>query len=74
MLTGKAAELLAVLFWTVIDAEPAVAISAAGTVARSIELETSLVTRAVPFHVITAFGANDSPNAVNVKTAAPARQ
>jgi hypothetical protein len=40
-------------------------------VARSTELDTWLVARAVPFHWITAFGANDSPNAVNVKSLPP---
>src|ERR1700719_3502591 len=73
MLTGKAAEvpLVPLEFWTVIDADPAVVISAAGTVARSSELDTWLVARAMPFHLITAFGANDRPNAVNVKSLPP---
>jgi hypothetical protein len=62
---------LALEFCTVIDADPAVAISAAGTVARSIELDTWVVVRAVPFHLITALGANDSPSAVRVKSLPP---
>src|SRR5882724_2582908 len=74
MLTGKAAEVTTVPlgFWTVIDADPGVAISAAGTVARSIELDTWLVVRAVPFHRITALGVNDSPTAVSVRSLPPA--
>src|SRR3984957_13337603 len=71
MLTGKAAVLTPAPFWTVIDAAPGAAISVAGTVARSTELDTWLVVRAVPFQSITAFGANDSPNAVNVKSLPP---
>jgi hypothetical protein len=73
MLTGKAAELppVPLEFWTVIDADPGVAISAAGTVARSTELDTWLVARAAPFHWITALGANDSPTAVSVKSLPP---
>src|ERR1700722_10830791 len=72
MLTGKAAVLTPAPFWTVIDAEPGAAISAAGTVARSTELDTWLVARAVPFHLMTAFGANDSPSTVKAKSLPPA--
>src|ERR1700721_1905793 len=71
MLTGKAAVLTPAPFWTVIAAEPGAAISPAGTVARSTELDTWLVAKAAPVHLITAFGANDSPNAVSVKALPP---
>ena|SRR5882762_1142796 len=74
MRTGSAAEVPPLLleFCTVIDADPAVAISAAGTVACSTELETWVVVSAVPFHWITALGANDRPSAVSVKSLPPA--
>src|SRR6202166_1688505 len=74
MLTGKAAEVTAVPlgFWTVTDADPAVAISVAGTDARSTVLDTWLVVRAVPFHRITALDAKDSPTAVSVRSLPPA--
>src|SRR5271155_5717172 len=74
MLTGTAAERVAIApgFWTVIDADPGVAMSVAGTVARSTVLDTGIVASAVPFHWITALGANDSPIAVSVRLPLPA--
>ena len=75
MLTGKTAEVTAAPlgFWTLTDADPAVAISLAGTDARVRYSTLWLVVRAVPFHRITALGAKDDSDREVGDEIAPAR-